>query len=51
MLMGSYLLEEMDITLEQLNHRNFEQARELVEQKAGSYLSRAEERIGKNLRP
>ena len=45
MLMGRYLLQEMNISLEQLNHRNFEQARELVEQNADRYVSRAEERI------
>ena len=32
MLMGRYLLEEMDIALDGLDHRNFEQAQELVEQ-------------------
>ena len=45
MLMGRYLPQEMDISLEQLNHRNFEQARELVAQNADCYMSRAEERI------
>lgn len=49
MLMGSYLLEEMGIALEQLNHLNFEQARNLVEQRADDYLSRAEKRIGEEL--
>ena len=49
MLMGSHLLDEMGINLEKLNHRNFKQARELVEQKSDSYLSRAEERIGEEL--
>ena len=51
MLMGRYLLEEMDITLDKLDHRNFEQAQKLVEQRAGSYLSRAEEKIGEALGP
>ena len=32
MLMGGYLLNEMGIALDQLDHRNFEAARELVEQ-------------------
>ena len=51
MLMGRYLLEEMDIALDGLNHRNFEQAQELVEQRSGSYLARAEQRIGAELDP
>ena len=33
------------------NHRNFEQARKLVEQKSDSYLSLAEKRIGEALGP
>ena len=49
MLMGRYLLQEMNISLEQLNHRNFEQARQLVEQNADRYVSRAEERIEANM--
>ena len=51
MLMGRYLLEEMDIALDGLDHRNFEQAQRLVEQRSGSYLSRAEQRIGEALGP
>ena len=51
MLMGRYLLEEMDITLDRLDHRNFEQAQKLVEQRSGSYLSHAEQRIGEALGP
>ncbi len=51
MLMGSYLLDEMGIALEKLDHRNFEQARKLVEQKSDSYLSLAEKRIGEALGP
>ena len=51
MLMGRYLLEEMDIALDGLDHRNFEQAQKLVEQRSGSYLSRAEQRIGAELDP
>ena len=51
MLMGRYLLEEMDIALDGLDHRNFEQAQELVEQRSGSYLARAEQRIGEELDP
>ena len=51
MLMGRYLLEEMNIELQQLDHRNFGQARELIEDKANSYVSRAEQRIGEALAP
>ena len=51
MLMGRYLLDEMGIALEKLDHRNFEQARKLVEQKSDSYLSLAEKRIGEALSP
>ncbi len=49
MLMGRYLLEEMNIQLPQLDHRNFEKARQLLDQKEDSYVSRAEQRIGKAL--
>ena len=51
MLMGCYLLEDMDIALHRLDHRNFEQARKLVEQKSDRYLSFAEKRIGEALGP
>jgi len=50
MLMGRYLLEDMDIEeIEQLDHRKFEQARVLVEEKSEEYLKRAEQRIGEEL--
>ena len=49
MIMGRYLLEEMEITLDRLDHRNFDQARSLVEQKSGDYMSRAEEKIAEAL--
>lgn len=49
MLMGRYLLEEMKIALDKLDHRNFEQARNLVEQKSDNYLSRAESQIAEAL--
>ncbi len=45
------ILKEMDIALNRLDHRNFEQARKLVEQKSDSYLSLAEKRIGEALGP
>ena len=51
MLMGRYLLEEMGIPLDRLDHRNFTQARDLVEQRADSYLSRAEQQIEDALGP
>ena len=49
MIMGRYLLEEMGITLDRLDHRNFNQARSLVEQRSGDYMSRAEENIAEAL--
>ena len=51
MLMGGYLLNEMGIALDQLDHRNFEAARELVEQESDDYLNLAAERIGEALDP
>lgn len=51
MLMGRYLLEEMDVPLNRLDHRTFDQARELVEQKSDNYVSRAEQQIGEALSP
>lgn len=49
MIMGRYLLEEMGITLDRLDHQNFNQARSLVEQRSGDYMSRAEENIAEAL--
>ena len=49
MLMGRYLLEEMEIAFDELDHRNFEQARNLVEQKSDNYFSRAERQIAEAL--
>ena len=51
MLMGSYLLNEMEIQLDQLDHRNFGEARELVEQRSHNYLMRAEAQISEALEP
>ena len=45
MLMGRYLLEEMGIPLDRLDHRNFTQAQNLVEQRLDTYMSRAEQEI------
>ena len=51
MLTGRYLLEEMEIPITRLDHRNFAEARRLVDEKAGEYLSRAEAQIVKALAP
>ena len=51
MLMGRYLLDEMGISLKQLDHRNFGEARELMHQKSGDYLTRAQTQIGDALNP
>ncbi len=45
MLMGKYLLEDMDIALDKLTHRNFERARERVQHNAEEYANRAEAQI------
>lgn len=49
MLMGQYLLEDMEITVEQIDHKNFTRVRDLVEKNASDYLSRAEEEISSAL--
>ena len=51
MLMGRYLLDDMGIPLERLDHRNFGDARELAHEKAHVYLARAEAQIGDALDP
>ena len=51
MLMGDYLLSEMNIQLEGLDHQNFALARELVEQKSDNYAFRAERLIEEELQP
>ncbi len=45
MLMGKYLLDEMGIDLGILDHRNFEEAKTMVEQKGESYFQRAIEAV------
>ena len=45
MLMGRSLLEEMGIALVGLDHRNFTQARQLIERHGGRYLAHAERQI------
>ena len=51
MLVGRYVLEDMEMTLRQLDHRNFTEAKELLERQAEPYLRRAEEEIGVALEP
>ncbi len=51
MLMGRYLLQDMGISLDRLDHRNFEQARSTVERNYPDYLRRAEEEIARALEP
>lgn len=51
MLMGRYLLEEMGISPEQLNHRKFAHALSLVEQRSPDYIARAEAKIADALEP
>ncbi len=51
MLMGRYLLHEMRITLNQLDHRNFGEARDLVERRSEDFLTRAQTHIGDALDP
>jgi hypothetical protein len=45
MLMGKYLLSDLGITLQKLNHLNFETAKTLVETKNEAYYQRAVEEI------
>ena len=51
MLMGCYLLDEMEIRLDRLDHRNFGDARELVEHRSHHYSMRAEAQISAALEP
>lgn len=48
---GRYVLEDMGADLGHLDHRNFDQARGLLERQAEGYLRRAEEEIGAALEP
>ncbi|MEW6166684.1 MAG: AIPR family protein [Pseudomonadota bacterium] len=50
MLMGEYLLADMNIELKQLDHRNFVQARDLIESKGEEYFNRAVGEIGDALK-
>ncbi|MCY3841703.1 MAG: AIPR family protein [Gammaproteobacteria bacterium] len=51
MMMGRYLLNDLGITLRQLDHRNFDAARDLVDRNSDGYLARAQERIAGALEP
>ena len=51
MLMGRYLLDELGVRLDQLDHRNFQDARVLAEQRSPDHLIRAEARISEALEP
>ena len=51
MLMGRYLLDEMGIEIDKLDHRNFDAAREMVHRRLGDYLTRAQTQIGDALDP
>ena len=51
MLMGDYLLRDMNISLGELDHRNFPQALELTDKKSELYMRDAEEQISKELKP
>jgi hypothetical protein len=46
MMMGRYLLEEMGISLEDLDHRRFAEAKALVEKKGDTYLEQAVRAVG-----
>ena len=45
MLMGRYVLEELGVELDQLDHRNFAQAKDYIESESNVCLSRAEAAI------
>ena len=49
MLIGHYLLQDMKVDLAGLDHRNFNHAQRLIEQRFLDYLSRAEKAISKVL--
>lgn len=51
MLMGGYLLSDLGISIDQLDHRNFQQARELIEKMHSDYMTKAEAEIGDALAP
>lgn len=46
MLMGRYLLEDLKIPLEKLDHRHFDAARDLIESQGETYFDRAINELG-----
>lgn len=46
MLMGEELLKDMGCKVSDLDHRNFDEARHLIETKSGTYLSAAVDKLG-----
>ena len=51
MLMGRYLLSDLGISVEQLDHRNFVQVRDLLDERHPYYIAAAESHIGAALGP
>lgn len=51
MLMGKYLLSDLGVSLDALDHRNFDRAKQLIESHADGYITRAEQEIGKAIVP
>ncbi len=51
MVMGKYLLEDLAIGFDELNHQTFPRAKELIEERADTYLARAEREIAAALGP
>ena len=51
MLMGRYLLEDMSINLNELNHGTFDRARQMVETSQDTYFKRAEKAISQAILP
>ncbi len=49
MLMGRYLLSDMEISVDKLDHRNFREARDLLEKRHSDYITAAESEIGEAL--
>ena len=51
MLMGRFLLSDLQISATQLDHRNFDQARALLDDKHAEYITKAEAEISTALDP
>ncbi|UXI68493.1 AIPR family protein [Tahibacter amnicola] len=50
MLMGEYLLADLNVALAQLDHRNFDRAREYIDTRGDEYFRRAIDEIGNALK-